>query len=163
MYAKVNAPSSLRLREAPEGEEIARIPAGTVVKVRDWDADVKWANVSYRDRWGYSLREYLVPISDDEAAKVRAASTDTLNAERLSDTFTFSTASGYDRPYIVIQVTLKEKWFGSGSRNLTDLEDAINHYAARGYRLHTMSTSESSTKGGLGGDRVQATLVFEKI
>ena len=64
---------------------------------------------------------------------------------------------------MVFQVTLKEKFLGTGSGNLTELEDVLNHFAARGYRLHTMATSESGSKGALMGDRIQATLVFEKI
>ena len=75
----------------------------------------------------------------------------------------FSTASGKDLPYVVIQVTLKEKFLGTGSGNLTDLEAVINAQAARGYRLHTMSTSSSGSKGFGGGDRIQATLVFERL
>ena len=65
--------------------------------------------------------------------------------------------------YIVLQVVLKEKFIGSGSGNLTELENVINNQAAKGYRLHTITTSSSGSKGLLGGDRIQATLVFEKI
>ncbi|GAA2981551.1 hypothetical protein GCM10010460_16650 [Microbacterium terrae] len=65
--------------------------------------------------------------------------------------------------YVVLQVVLKEKFFGSGSGNLTELERAINHQAALGYRLHTISTASSGTGGFGGGDRIQATLVFEKL
>lgn len=69
-----------------------------------------------------------------------------------------------DGMYVVIQVVLKEKLFGSGSGNLTELEDAINKQAAQGYRLHTISTSSSGSKGLVGGgDRIQATLVFERL
>ena len=76
----------------------------------------------------------------------------------------FSAASGSDLPYVVYQVTLKEKLLGTGSKNLTELEDVINHFYARGYRLHTLSTSTSDgSKGFGGGDRIQATMVFEKI
>jgi len=40
----------------------------------------------------------------------------------------FSTASGVNGlHYVVLQVTLKEKFFGTGSGNLTELEDVINH------------------------------------
>lgn len=81
----------------------------------------------------------------------------------LKNEFTYSTASGLDLPYVVLQVTLKEKWWGTGSRNLSELEYVLNHYVQKGYRLHTMSTSESSSKGGFSGDRIQATLVFEKL
>ena len=36
----------------------------------------------------------------------------------------FSNASGMDGlPYVVMQVTLKEKFLGTGSGNLTDLTD----------------------------------------
>lgn len=64
--------------------------------------------------------------------------------------------------YVVLQVILKEKFIGTGSGNLTELEKVINQQAAKGYRLHTISTTSSGSKGFLSGDRVQATLVFEK-
>ncbi|MCD8048149.1 MAG: DUF4177 domain-containing protein [Clostridia bacterium] len=80
-----------------------------------------------------------------------------------TDSSTFSMASGKDHPYVVLQVTLKEKFFGTGSGNLTELEDAINTQAAKGYRLHTITTANGGSKGFGGGDRIQATLVFEKI
>ena len=65
--------------------------------------------------------------------------------------------------YIVLQVILKEKFIGTGSGNLTELEKVINTQADKGYRLHTISTTSSGSKGMLGGDRIQATLVFEKM
>jgi hypothetical protein len=65
--------------------------------------------------------------------------------------------------YVVLQVILKEKLWGTGSGNLTELEKAINAQAARGYRLHTISTAASGSKGIGGGDRIQATMVFERI
>jgi len=65
--------------------------------------------------------------------------------------------------YVVLQVTLKEKLIGTGSGNLTALEQAINAQAAKGYRLHTITTSSAHSTGLGGGDRIQATMVFEKI
>jgi hypothetical protein len=65
--------------------------------------------------------------------------------------------------YVVLQVVLKEKIFGTGSGNLTELEKLLNEQAAKGYRLHTITTASSGSKGLGGGDRVQATLVFEKL
>lgn len=65
--------------------------------------------------------------------------------------------------YVVLQVILKEKLWGTGSGNLTELEHAINKQAALGYRLHTISTAASGSKGIGGGDRIQATMVFERI
>ncbi|WP_027479374.1 DUF4177 domain-containing protein [Gryllotalpicola ginsengisoli] len=65
--------------------------------------------------------------------------------------------------YVVLQVILKEKLWGTGSGNLTELEKAINAQADRGYRLHTISTVASGSKGFGGGDRIQATMVFEKL
>lgn len=80
------------------------------------------------------------------------------------DSSTFSTASGQDLQYVVLQVTLKEKFLGgTGSGNLTELEAVINEQAAKGYRLHTIATSNGGSKGMLGGDRIQATMVFEKL
>jgi hypothetical protein len=65
--------------------------------------------------------------------------------------------------YVVLQVVLKEKLFGTGSGNLTELEQVINGQAAKGYRLHTITTASSGSKGIGGGDRVQATMVFERL
>ena len=65
--------------------------------------------------------------------------------------------------YVVLQVTLKEKFIGTGSKNLNELESIINEQAAKGYRLHTFSTASAHSSGLGGGDRIQATMVFEKI
>ena len=81
----------------------------------------------------------------------------------LSKASSFSAASGQDLPYVVLQVTLKEKFIGTGSGNLTELEDVINAQARKGYRLHTITTANGGSKGLMGGDRIQATLGFEKI
>lgn len=65
--------------------------------------------------------------------------------------------------YVVLQVILKEKLWGTGSGNLPELEKAINRQAALGYRLHTITTASSGSKGFGGGDRIQATMVFERF
>src|SRR5215475_11441873 len=65
--------------------------------------------------------------------------------------------------YVVIQVTLKEKFIGTGSGNLSELEGVINKQAAKGYRLHTITTASAKSSGLGGGDRIQATMVFEKL
>lgn len=75
----------------------------------------------------------------------------------------YSLASGKDLKYVVLQVTLKEKFIGTGSGNLIELEKVINKQVEKGYRLHTVSTSNGGSKGLLAGDRIQATLVFEKL
>lgn len=83
--------------------------------------------------------------------------------EDLAKEYSFSGASGNDLPYVVLQVTLKEKFFGTGSGNLGELEQVINAQVKKGYRLHTISTATGGSKGFAGGDRIQATLVFERI
>ena len=65
--------------------------------------------------------------------------------------------------YVVMQVVLKEKLIGTGSGNLTQLEAVINNQAAKGYRLHTITTAAGGSGGMLGGDRIQATMVFERL
>lgn len=65
--------------------------------------------------------------------------------------------------YVILQVVLKEKFLGTGSGNLGELEKVVNDQAAKGYKLHTITTASSGSKGLLGGDRIQATLVFEKL
>lgn len=84
--------------------------------------------------------------------------------DSLANDSTYSNASGVaGLHYVVKQVTLKEKFLGTGSGNLTELEDVINRQCAEGYRLHTIDTSTSHSTGFGGGDRVQATLVFERL
>ncbi|MDK4240647.1 DUF4177 domain-containing protein [Corynebacterium pseudodiphtheriticum] len=56
--------------------------------------------------------------------------------------------------YEVLQVVLKEEFLGTGSANLTQLENVINSKAAEGYRLHTITTASSGSKGLMGGDRI---------
>lgn len=72
---------------------------------------------------------------------------------------------GRSDKYVVLQVVLTEKFLGTGSgtSSLTNLQAAINKQAALGYRLHTITTSSSGSKGFLGGDKIQATMVFERI
>ena len=75
-----------------------------------------------------------------------------------------SNGSG-NQMYVVQQVVLTEKLWGTGSgaSSLTNLEKAINEQCAKGYRLHTISTTSSGSKGWLGGDKIQATMVFESL
>ncbi len=67
--------------------------------------------------------------------------------------------------YVVIQVVLTEKFIGTGSgvKSLTNLQKTINEQAAKGYRLHTITTAASGSKGFLGGDKIQATMIFERL
>lgn len=83
--------------------------------------------------------------------------------DKLQQESSYSNASGNQYQYVVLQVTLKEKFFGTGSGNLSELEMVINQQAQKGYRLHTISTANGGSKGLGGGDRIQATMVFEKI
>ncbi|ARJ05617.1 hypothetical protein GCM10010988_07240 [Cnuibacter physcomitrellae] len=86
---------------------------------------------------------------------------DRAQAEAVSQAQPRPAQNGYS--YVVLQVVLKEKFFGTGSGNLTDLENVINKQTAQGYRLHTITTASSGSKGMGGGDRIQATMVFEKL
>ena len=81
------------------------------------------------------------------------------------DDFAGKAAGGAGEKYVVIQVVLTEKFLGTGSgvASLTNLQNEINKQAAKGYRLHTISTTSSGSKGFLGGDKIQATMVFERI
>lgn len=81
------------------------------------------------------------------------------------DEKTGKAVGGNDDKYVILQVVLTEKFLGTGSgtSSLTNLQAAINKQAALGYRLHTITTSSSGSKGFLGGDKIQATMVFERI
>lgn len=102
--------------------------------------------------------------NNEETPKVRRTE---INEEELAqimaDKSTVSHGSGRSYKYVVLQVTLKEKFIGTGSKNLSELEAVINKQAQKGYKLHTISTSVGSSVGLGGGDRIQATMVFESI
>lgn len=70
-----------------------------------------------------------------------------------------------DDIYMVVQVVLTEKFIGTGSgvSSLSNLQKVINQQAQKGYRLHTITTTASGSKGFMGGDKIQATMVFEKL
>lgn len=100
------------------------------------------------------LLELYYQKKDSKPREPERDFTKMLNASRLS------VASGEDLPYVVLQVTLQQKFRGTGSKNLADLEYVINKQAEKGYRLHTMSTSSC---GLFDNNDIQATLVFERL
>ncbi|GMA34903.1 DUF2510 domain-containing protein [Demequina litorisediminis] len=65
--------------------------------------------------------------------------------------------------YVVLQVVLKEKMWGSGSNNLT--EARRRHQSAGGARLPAAHHHHvgGGSQGFGGGDRIQATMVFERL
>ena len=65
--------------------------------------------------------------------------------------------------YKVMQVVLREKFVGKGSKNFKEIEDLCNEQWALGYRLHTFAQSTSGSTGLGGGDRTVCNLVFERI
>lgn len=82
---------------------------------------------------------------------------------QLKETKTNVITNHSDKPYIITSVILKEKLVGVGSKNLSELEKVINNQCKLGYKLHTCSIATLHSLGLGGGDRLQATLVFEKI
>ena len=74
----------------------------------------------------------------------------------------FSTASGRDLPYVVLQVTLKEKFWGTGSGNLHG-KDGSTAYTNDGKFYSIKPFPAVKLKGFGGGDRIQATLIFEHL
>lgn len=65
--------------------------------------------------------------------------------------------------YRVMQVVLREKFVGKGSKNFQEIEDLCNQQYADGYRLHTFAQSTANSAGFGGGDRTVCNLVFEKM
>ncbi|MDR0591852.1 MAG: DUF2510 domain-containing protein [Bifidobacteriaceae bacterium] len=112
-------------------------------------------------RWWDGQRWVDSPQAQPPAAGGLGGMVDQIRREAASGAQPRPAANGAS--YVVLQVVLKEKFWGTGSGNLTELETAINAQAALGYRLHTISTSASGSKGLGGGDRIQATMVFERI
>lgn len=65
--------------------------------------------------------------------------------------------------YRVMQIVLREKFVGKGSKNFREIEDLCNEQYAEGYRLHTFAQSTSGSTGLGGGDRTVCNLVFERM
>lgn len=65
--------------------------------------------------------------------------------------------------YRVLQVVLREKFVGKGSKNFDEVEEVCNEQYEQGYRLHTFDSSTANSTGFGGGDRIVCTLVFERI
>lgn len=65
--------------------------------------------------------------------------------------------------YRVMQVVLREKFVGKGSKNFTEIEEICNQQYAQGYRLHTFAQSTAASAGFGGGDRTVCNLVFERV
>lgn len=130
---------------------------GNSEKVAAYVSNRKLVDILYRDKAS-------IAAANKQMSKVsEAASADRGKSIYDQMTESVSVASGENLPYVVLQVTLKEKLLGTGSRNLGELERVINGQVAKGYRLHTISTAAANSTGLAGGDRIQATLVFEKL
>ena len=65
--------------------------------------------------------------------------------------------------YRVMQVVLREKFTGKGSKNFLEIEEICNQQYAEGYRLHTFAQSTANSTGFGGGDRTVCNLVFERM
>lgn len=65
--------------------------------------------------------------------------------------------------YRVMQIVLREKFTGKGSKNFREIEDVCNEQYANGYRLHTFAQSTANSSGFGGGDRTVCNLVFERV
>ena len=65
--------------------------------------------------------------------------------------------------YRVMQIVLREKFVGKGSKNFREIEDLCNEQYAQGYRLHTFAQSTANSVSFGGGDRTVCNLVFERI
>lgn len=65
--------------------------------------------------------------------------------------------------YRVMQIVLREKFVGKGSKNFNQIEDVCNQQYAEGYRLHTFAQSTAGSTGIGGGDRTVCNLVFERM
>ena len=65
--------------------------------------------------------------------------------------------------YRVMQIVLREKFVGKGSKNFKEIEDLCNQQYEEVYRLHTFAQSTAGSTGIGGGDRTVCNLVFERI
>ena len=65
--------------------------------------------------------------------------------------------------YRVLQIVLREKFVGKGSKNFVEIENVCNQQYKEGYRLHTFAQSTANSAGFGGGDRTVCNLVFERI
>lgn len=65
--------------------------------------------------------------------------------------------------YRVMQIVLREKFVGKGSKNFSEIEEVCNKQYDEGYRLHTFAQSTANSTGFGGGDRTVCNLVFERM
>lgn len=65
--------------------------------------------------------------------------------------------------YRVIQIVLREKFVGKGSKNYLEIEDVCNQQYREGYRLYTFAQSTANSPGFGGGDRTVVNMVFERM
>ena len=84
-------------------------------------------------------------------------------AKELQDNLVEAALNRSGDKYIITQVILKEQMLGVGSKNLGQLQSVINKQCELGYVLHTCSITKLGSEGIGGGDRLQATCIFEKI
>ncbi len=109
-----------------------------------------WDGLQWTDRW-----------QDPEPVASPAALVEHIRTEAVAGGQPRPAANGMS--YVVLQVVLKEKLWRTASSNLPELERAINAQTSLGYRLHTITTASSGSKGIGGDDRIQATMVFERL
>ena len=67
--------------------------------------------------------------------------------DKWKEESSYSVASGQPLHHRSAAGNAERKFFGTGSGNLTELENVINAQAKKGYRLHTISTASGGSKG----------------
>lgn len=65
--------------------------------------------------------------------------------------------------YVVLQAVLNAKFIGGSLKSVPELEKVINAQAAKGYRLHTLTTVSANGTGLVREGKVQVVMVFERI
>ena len=65
--------------------------------------------------------------------------------------------------YRIMQIILREKFVGKGSKNFIEIEQLCNEQHEQGYKLHTFAQSTATSTGFGGGGRTVCNLVFERI
>ncbi|OUO91131.1 hypothetical protein B5F40_04805 [Gordonibacter sp. An230] len=62
-----------------------------------------------------------------------------------------------------MQVVLREKFAGKGSKHFREIEELCNEQYPEGYRLHMFAQSIANSSGFGGGNRAVCNLVFERM
>ena len=156
MSAKAKAEDKERLRKIASRHDLENDAFEELKRFLDKYDSGRGLSKCAQESWDSNNGWDAVAAAADSASSIFHEALDAFNDEegKISNSF---------GQYRVMQVVLREKFVGKGSKNFREIEDLCNQQYAEGYRLHTFAQSTAHSTGMLGGDRTVCNLVFEKM